>query len=42
MPTLTLHLIRGPIRSRESLIIENIALRHQLQVPSRAARDATC
>jgi hypothetical protein len=32
MLKLILHLIRGPLRSRESLILENVALRHQLQV----------
>lgn len=27
-----LHLIRGPLRGRDSLILENVALRHQFQV----------
>ena len=35
---LFLHLIRGPLRSRESLILENVALRHQLQVLSRGQK----
>lgn len=39
MFTLILHLIRGPIRSRESLILENVALRHQLQVLSQHERE---
>ena len=30
-----LHLTRGPPRTRESLILENVALRHQLLVLSR-------
>jgi putative transposase len=35
---LILHLIRGPLRTRESLILENVALRHQLQVLSRGKK----
>ena len=38
MLKLILHLIRGPLRSRESLILENVALRHQLQVLSRGRK----
>jgi hypothetical protein len=35
MQNLILHLIRGPIRARESLILEDVALRHKLQVLGR-------
>jgi hypothetical protein len=35
------HLIRGPLRSRESLILENVAIRHQRLVLSRGGRRAT-
>ena len=35
---LILHLIRRSLRTRESLILENVALRHQLQVLSRGRR----
>jgi hypothetical protein len=38
MLDLILHLIRGPLRTRESLILENVALRHQLQVLSRGRK----
>jgi hypothetical protein len=41
MLNLILHLIRGPIRSRESLILENVALRHQLRVLSRGRKRPT-
>jgi len=32
---LILPLIRAPLRTRESLILENVALRHQLQILNR-------
>jgi hypothetical protein len=35
MLPLILHLARASLRSRESLILENIALRHQVQVLKR-------
>ena len=38
---LILHLLRGPLRSRESLILDNVALRHQLQVLSRGKKRPT-
>jgi hypothetical protein len=38
MLQLILHLIQGPLRTRESLILENVALRHQLQVLSRSRK----
>ena len=38
MLNLIVHLIRGPLRSRETLILENVALRHQLQVLSRGRK----
>ena len=38
MLNLIVHLIRGPLRSRESLILENAALRHPLQVLSRGRK----
>jgi hypothetical protein len=31
-------LIRGPFRNRESLILENVTLRHQLQVLSHGKK----
>ena len=38
MLKLILHLIRGPLRDREALILENVALRHQLQALSRGRK----
>ena len=38
MLNLILHLIRGPLRDREALILGNVALRHQLQVLSRGRK----
>ena len=38
MFNLILHLMRGPFRSNQVLVLENIALRHQLQVLSRTAK----
>jgi hypothetical protein len=38
MLKLILHRIRGPLRNRESLILENVALRHQLHVLSRGRK----
>ena len=38
MLNLILNLIRGPLCSREALILENVALRHQLQVLSRGRK----
>lgn len=36
MLQLILHLIRGRLRSRDSLILGNLALRHQLQALGRS------
>ena len=38
MLKLILHLTRGPLRTREALILENFALRHQLQVLGRGRK----
>jgi hypothetical protein len=38
MLSLILHLIRVPPRTRKSLVLENVALRHQLQVLSRGRK----
>ena len=38
MPNLILHLIREPLRARETLILENVAMRNQLQVLSRGQK----
>jgi len=38
MLNLILHLIRGPLRTRESLDLENVALRDQLQVLGRGRK----
>jgi hypothetical protein len=35
---LILHLTRGPLRTGESLTLENVALRHQLQVLARGRK----
>ena len=36
-----LHLIRAPPRTRELLILENVALRHQLRILSRGRKRPT-
>jgi hypothetical protein len=38
---LILRLIQGPLRTRESLILKNVALRHHLQVLSRGRKRPT-